>query len=61
MEKIKIKVLMNLTRQRELQLREDLEKALALEGLSADINFARLSKEEAEKRELKKAYSGAFS
>ncbi|MEZ0344634.1 MAG: hypothetical protein ABWJ99_07555 [Caldimicrobium sp.] len=54
MEKpIKIEVFMNLVCPSEPQLRENISKALFLEGIEAEVIFKRLSDEEAEKLGLK--------
>ncbi len=50
---IKIEVFMNLTCPSELQLRENISKALSLEGVEAEVTFQRLSNEEAEKLGLR--------
>ncbi len=52
-DKVKIDVFMNLTCPSEPQLRENLEKALSLEGLSAEVSFKRVPPEEAEKLGLR--------
>ncbi|BAU23949.1 hypothetical protein THC_1585 [Caldimicrobium thiodismutans] len=52
-EKIRIDVFMNLTCTTEPQLRENLKKALSLEGLTAEVSYKRLSPEEAERLGLK--------
>ncbi|MGC8966272.1 MAG: thioredoxin family protein [Caldimicrobium sp.] len=50
---IKIEVFMSLTCSSEPQLRENIEKALSLEGVSAEVVFQRLTPEEAERLGLK--------
>lgn len=47
-KKVKIEVFMNLTCSSEPQLRENLNKALELEGVEAEFIFKRISAEEAE-------------
>jgi hypothetical protein len=50
---VKIEVYMNLTCSSEPQLRENLERALTLEGLTAEVSFKRIPPEEAEKLGLR--------
>ncbi len=50
---IKIEVFMNFSCTSEPQLRENLSKALSLEGLEAEVIYQRISNEEAEKLGLR--------
>lgn len=52
-EELKIEVFMNMSCTSEPKLKENIERALELEGVKAQVTYRRLSAEEAEKLGLK--------
>ncbi|MFN3921183.1 MAG: thioredoxin family protein [Caldimicrobium sp.] len=51
--RVRIEVFMNLSCKTEEQLRENLQRALQLEGIEAELTFSRLTEEEADKLGLR--------